>query len=37
VISEWRRLRLRYAAVVAQREQLEPAHAVAANKLSAAQ
>jgi peptidoglycan lytic transglycosylase len=37
VISEWRRLRLRYAAVVAQREQLEPAHAVAASKLSAAQ
>jgi soluble lytic murein transglycosylase len=37
VISEWRRLRSRYAAVVARRERLEPARAVAENRLSSAQ
>jgi soluble lytic murein transglycosylase len=37
VISEWRRLRSRYAAVIARRDQLDPARSVAESKLSTAQ
>jgi soluble lytic murein transglycosylase len=37
VISEWRRLRSRYAAVVARRELAEPTRSLAESKLSAAQ